>query len=236
MPNSAQPADTSNRLNRLLGAAIVACVLALLAWGLFTLAGDMLGQTRDIRCQNNLKSIAEAITLYRVDYGGQTPPYLASLLPRLQARADVLVCPADPDKGANGCRPAWMRAYDKDVGDNAFAHVDLDGPGLDPGRAADTVPCSYLLTANGYPCGLVDFKQTWREVFDGQVAKFGEGVPMARCYYHLPQSYVDAEEDSGAAPRPPDPAASPTHNITADLQVRSYRLEWQSEPGFIEAK
>ncbi len=236
MPDSAQPAQTSSRLNRLLGAVVVACVLVLLAWGLFSLAGDMLGQTRDIRCRNNLKSIAAAITLYRVDYGGQTPPYLALLLPQLKGRAEVFVCPVDPDKGAKGCRPAWLREYDTQVGDDAFAHVNLDGPGLNPDRAADTVPCSYLYAANGYPCGLVGFKQTWREVFDGQVAKFGMGVPMVRCYHHVPQSYVNAGEGAEPALREPDPAGSPTHNITADLLVRSYRLDWQSEPGFTEAK
>ena len=215
-----------------MGAAVIGAVLALVAWGLFTLAGDMLGQTREIRCQKNLKSIAEAMTIYRVSYGGQMPPYLALLLPHLEGRAETLVCPSDPDHGAKGCRPEWLRAYDAQVGDDAFAHVDLDGPGLDPDRAADSIRCSYLYSANGYPCGLVGFRQTWRELFDQQVAKFGKGVPIVRCYYHVQQSYASGGEE--APLKHPDPAAYPTHNITADLEVREYRLDWQSEPAFID--
>ena len=230
MPNSAQPAETSSRFAGLLGTGVVAAVLALLAWGLFTLAGNMLGQTREIRCQKNLKNIAEAMTIYRVYYGGQTPTYLALLVSHLEGRAEALICPADPDQGAKGCRPAWLRDYDAEMGDDAFAHVNLDGPGLDPDRAADSVRCSYLYAANGYPCGLVGFKQTWRELFGQQVVKFGKDVPLVRCYYHLPQSYAGGGEGPGAGPRHPDPAAYPTHNITADLEVREYRLDWQSEP------
>jgi len=232
MPDSALPVDARSRFVRLLGVGVVTAILAGVAWGLLSLAGHMLGRTQGMRCQNNLKSLVEAMTIYRSQYGGQLPAYLALLLPHLEDRAEAFVCPADPDKGAMGCRPAWLRSDDEQVGDQAFAHVDLDGPGLDPGRASDSVRCSYLYAANGYPCGLVGFERTWREEFDRQVGKFGKDTPMVRCYHHLPERYVGGGEAVDAEPKRPDPAAAPTYNITADLQVREYPLEWQSAPRF----
>jgi len=236
MSDAARPADTRSRFIRLLGIAVVAAVIGSVIWGLLSLGAYMLGQAEGMRCQKNLKSIVEAMMIYRSQHNGELPIYLTLLLPQLEGRAEVLICPADPDAGRKGCRPAWLRRYDELVdelvGARAFAYVDLDGPGIDPERAADSVRCSYLYVANGYPCGLAEFRRTWRQVFDARVAKFGKDVPMVRCYYHLPERYVSEQEDAGGGPRPPDPDAHPTYNITADLELRDYRLAWESERRF----
>lgn len=232
MSDAAQRADARSRFIRLLGIAVIAAVIGSVIWALLSLGAYMLGQAEGIRCQKNLKSIIEAMTIYRSQHKGELPPYLTLLLPQLEGRAEALICPADPDAGRNGCRPAWLRRYDELVGDRAFAYVDLDGPGIDPERAADSVPCSYLYAANGYPCGLDEFRRTWRQWFAARVDKFGKDVPMVRCYYHLPERYATDWEGAADGPRPPDPDAYPTHNITADLEPRDYRLVWEFERRF----
>ena len=77
---------------------------------------------------------------------------------------------------------------------------------------------------------LDDSGRTWREVFENQVREQGAEVPMVRCYYHLPEQYV---EDPGApGAKSPDPKATPTYNISADLELKEYPLRWQSDPRF----
>ncbi len=221
MPTPGQPPDTRDRFVRLLAAAVIAAVIGCLGWGLLSVGGRIVAQTRGMRCQKRLRTLAEAMTIYR-SLHGDLPAYLALLIEPLEGRTDTLICPADPGSGRNGCRPEWLRRYDNAQGDNAFANVDLDGPGLDPETAADTIPCSYLYAANGYPCGLAGFAKTWRALYDEKVNQFGVDAPLVRCYHHLPEQYT-------GVPAVPDPGAHPTYNITADLEVRQYPLDWEME-------
>ncbi len=219
--------DFRGKFLKLFGYSVIVVTIGVVVWGVMAVGVRLFGQAKHLRCQDNLKTIMGAMSIYRQTYRSQLPPYLAALLPLMQNRIDKLQCPADRDHGAKGCRPLWMRPY---YTDRHFANVDLDGPGLDAETAADRVPCSYLYAANAYPCGLDDSGRTWREVFENQVREQGNEVPMVRCYYHLPEQYV---EDPGApGAKSPDPKATPTYNISADLELKEYPLRWQSDPRF----
>ena len=226
--------DFSRKFLKLLGYAIIAATLGVVIWAVLTLGTAIFGQAKHLRCQSNLKSIIGAMTMYRDRYNGELPPHLAVLLPFLDGRYDKFQCPADPNGGVKGCRPAWLKRYDDKIGDGAFDNVDLDGPSLDPEKADDSFPCSYLYAANGYPCGFTNFETTWRQEFEKLVRKHGAEVPMIRCYYHLPERYDREAKEPGT----PDPAVSPTYNVTlenlnsAELKIREYPLLWQSMPRF----
>jgi len=223
MTEAAPSVDFRQKFLKVFGYTVIALTIGVVIWGVMSLGMRLFGEAKHLRCQSNLKTIMGAMSIYRQTYRSQLPPYLAALLPLMQNRIDKLQCPADTNHGANGCRPLWMRPY---YTDRDFGNVDLDGPTLDPGSARDNVPCSYLYAANGYPCGLDDSGRTWREVFESQVRQLGVQVPMVRCYYHLPEQYVQDPEFPGG--RRPDPNAAPTYNITADLELKRYPLGWQS--------
>jgi hypothetical protein len=230
--------DFREKFLKLFGYSVIVAALGVVAWAVLTLARSMIfGPQKQLRCQSNLKNLIEATTLYQSHYRGQRPPTLAALLPILEHRRDKFICPSDPDRGHEGSRPLWLRKDDGEI----FKYVDLDGPMLDPGQDKDWLPCSYLYVANLYPCGLpaVDFERTWRAEFNRLVDKYGRGVPMVRCYYHLPEKYVEIPADDPAGKRTvriPDPENRPTFNITADLDLREYRAYWQGEPEFKGAR
>jgi hypothetical protein len=236
MSGDTTPVDLRARYIKLVGYLIIAAVIGLVVWGVLNLGGEIFRTSKHLQCQSNFKSLIEAMTLYRSQNNNQSPQYLTQLLPVLQNREDKFICPADPDRGRKGCRPAWLRRDDG----NLFAYADLDGLAMDPATDTDRAPCSYLYAANGYPCGLADFQRTWREEFERLVAQYGKGAPLVRCYYHLPELYVPLAEDGAnktakARRRPalvPDPHATPTYNITADLELKTYQLDWQSDPTF----
>jgi hypothetical protein len=218
--------DFRGKFLKLFGYGIIAVTIGVVVWGVISLGRELFAQAKHMRCQDNLKTLMAAISMYRETYHNQLPPHLAAVLPMCEGRRSKFQCPADPDHGAKGCRPEWLRRDDGD----AFAGADLDGPTLDPERDTDRLPCSYLYVANQYPCGLVDFQHTWRDEFDKLVREHGPDVPMIRCYYHLPEQYVQDPTDPNV--RHPDPEAGPTYNVTAGLRQKEYRLDWLSDPLF----
>lgn len=225
------PVDVRARFLKLFGYSFIALALGVVVWGVIALGGRLFREAVHLRCQNNLRRLMEGFHIYQNKFPNQLPPCLATLFPLLEGRSDSFQCPADHDQGRRGCRPLWLRRSDG----SAFQYVDLDGPALDPDADRDTLPCSYLYTANAYPCGLTDFKTTWRQEFDALRQKHGDlgkGIPIIRCYYHLPEKYVGGPP-SPTNPADPDPEASPTYNVTADLEhIVEYRLDWQSDPQF----
>lgn len=221
----AESVDFRARFSKLLTFAVIIFFAGLVCWGVLHVAGKMNLEARSIRCKANMKTLVEAMTLYKSQYH-DLPTTLAQLLPLIENRKEKLICPADPDHGTAGARPEWLRKDDGDL----FKYTNLDGQTGDPEKDTDTVPCSYFYSASPYPCGLADFQTTWRDEFDSLVDQFGMSTPMVRCYYHLPEQYIE-EKRANPALKPnllPDPEAKPTYNITADLEMREYPLDWQS--------
>jgi hypothetical protein len=225
MSEGSGPVDFRARFLKLFGYTVILATIGVVVWAVVEIGAELGGKAVELRCRDNLRSIVTAMELYRSRFG-MDPPYLTALLPVLDGAASKLQCPADPHHGQRGCQPEWLRP----AFGNRLAHTDLDGPTMDPARDRDSIPCSYLYVANDYPCGFTDFEQTWRQHFEGLRKQFGDGVPMIRCYYHLPKQYIAAPDNPKALY--PDPNAEPTFNITADGKVKSYRLDWQSEPEF----
>ncbi len=216
--------DFRRKFLRLLGYAMIAATVGVVVWAVITLGWEVFKRAEDARCRDNLKAISLALDMYKTAWTNRLPPYLAALLPMLEHRREKLVCPADVNRGRSGCLPAWLRPHYQQM----FTYVDLDGPTDDPETSSDTVPCSYLYTANVYPCHLPDAKPTWREEFERLWQKHGDSVPLVRCYHHLPERYV--EQGGDPTTRYPDPNATPTYNISADLRMREYPLVWLRAP------
>ncbi len=216
--------DFRRKFLRLLGYAVIAATVGVVIWAVISLGWELFKKAEDVRCRDNLKAIALGLDMYKSAWTNRLPPHLAALVPMLEDRKEKLACPADVNHGRSGCLPAWLRPYYKDM----FTNVNLDGPTADPETSADTVPCSYLYTANAYPCHLPEARPTWREEFERLSQKHGDSVPLVRCYHHLPESYVEQGGDPPA--RYPDPGATPTYNIGADLRLREYPLVWLQAP------
>lgn len=212
--------DFRRKFLRLFGYIVIAATVGIVVWAVVRLGWEVFKRAEDVRCRENLRAIAAGFDMYKSAWTNRLPPYLAALLPMLEQRREKLACPADIDHGRSGCLPAWLRPYYNEM----FVNVDLDGPTIDPQTSADTVPCSYLYTANAYPCHLPDAKTTWREEFEHLLWKHGDSVPLVRCYHHLPERYIG--ESRNPSSRYPAPNATPTYNIGADLRVREYPLVW----------
>jgi hypothetical protein len=226
VPASSDGLGFRRKFLQLFGYAMIACALGAVVWGVLEVGGEMFSSAKQLRCQNNLKTLIAGLDLYRQKYQ-KLPPYLTAVLPMIENRRSKLICPADPDQGRKGCRPAWMQRLDRP---GLFDNVNLDGPSLDADRAHDRFPCSYLYAANVYPCGPAAYERSWRDEFEQLVERYGGGVPLVRCYYHLPELRKD--DPSDPAPQEFDPRAEPTYNITAGFELREYPLDWQSDGRF----
>jgi hypothetical protein len=225
MSDGGASVDFRGKFLKLFGYTVIAVTIGIVVWGVVELGSELGDKAVELRCKENLRSILQALDLYRTKFHAE-PAYLTALLPVLDGVGSKFRCPADPNDGTQGCRPAWLKEFDGD----GFAYVDLDGPTLDPERDSDKIACSYLYVANGYPCGLKEFETTWKQEFDATVAKLGPkrgpDVPLVRCYYHLPQRYTDPDDPTK---RYPDLTVSPTFNITSGREVKTYSLDWQSD-------
>ncbi len=235
--------DFRTKFLRLFAYGFVAGAIAFVAWGIVTIGSHMFRQAQQLRCQNNLRQLATATRYYR-DQHGLFPSYLAALTVFVDHR-DVFICPSDRRRGARGCRPLWLQRYDRYLdeqeGTEGFRYVDLDGPTLTDADE-DWLPSSYLYVANEYPSGLASppFSRTWRDLFEDAVEQYGSGVPLVRCFHHLPEQYLPLEEDPIADPhdprtvRTPLPTAEPTLNVTADLRIVRYPYNWREAPEFAD--
>jgi prepilin-type processing-associated H-X9-DG protein len=77
-----------------------------------------------VKCAANLKSIAQAITLYAHDHGGQYPPSLAMLPSAVDITADVMICPSSNAERAEGIDTAAIVAALTAAETNAPNHKD----------------------------------------------------------------------------------------------------------------
>jgi hypothetical protein len=219
--------DFRAKFLKVLGYSAIALAMGAIFWVVLTLGYGLFRDAQRVRCRSNFARILSAFEVYNNKYGRVLPPHFYALKVVADCPDAIFQCPADPDKGRRGCRPEWLRKDDGDL----FKYTELDGPGLNPAHATDRLPSSYLYIANGYPCGLPDaqFRITWREHFGYLVEDFGDGVPMVRCYYHLPENDFVTDPDDPAAPFV-NPKSSPTFNITADRQFREYQYDWRTDP------
>jgi hypothetical protein len=219
--------DFRAKFLKLLGYSAVVLTMATIFWAVISLGRELIDDAQEVRCQNNLTKIVQAFEAYNLKFGNTLPPHLYALKVAADVPDSIFQCPADPDKGRKGCRPAWLRKDDGEL----FKHTDLDGPGIDPKRATDRLPSSYLYAANAYPCGLPDinFEYTWAKHLSYLVEDYGRGVPMVRCYYHLPINDTVPDPDDPNF-RVVNPSSSPTFNITRELELREYELDWIGDP------
>ncbi len=237
--------DFRAKFLRLCAYSFIAGVIVFVAWGIVTIGSHMFRQAQQLRCQNNLRQLAHATQYYR-DQHGTFPPYLAALT-RIVDHREAFICPSDPNRGTEGSRPPWLQRYDRHLderdGVEGFRYVDLDGPTLTDSDE-NWLPSSYLYAANGYPSGLAypPFSRTWRDLFEEAVEEYGSGVPLVRCFHHLPEQYLPPEQDPIADPddprtvRTPHPTAEPTLNVTADLRIVRYPYRWQEAPEFADSR
>ncbi|MBM3236727.1 tetratricopeptide repeat protein [Candidatus Poribacteria bacterium] len=115
-------------------------------------------------CMENLRAIGKAIEAYKADHKGELPNWLSDLYPKYLQDTNLLLCPADKDKG--------VPAAQKEPNDPKMS-------------------CSYNYEFSPAKCpGVTVFdtnppkEMTYKEAKTRQLKYFGGMTPVVRCSHH----------------------------------------------------
>jgi hypothetical protein len=189
-------------------------------------------------CINNLRQVMLGMEVYRTDFNGHFPLYLAQIYDNGQVPVkEVFLCPMDWNKGVEGARPATFG-----TGSEQLENADRDGTGykaktalvngmLHETDAVDELLSSYLFEFSLYPTDW-DNSTSWLDFKNGQLKDgvlvhendcCGAGnnspagsevkigwIPVVRCFWHLEN--IDTQK--------PTSSAEPVIDITNFFNIR----------------
>jgi len=181
--------------------ALIVLLIAAIAYTIAIVGGSVMARAKAVACTSNLRRIGIALTQYKQRYNC-LPSYLTQCQEFIEDKS-VLICPADPFKGARGSLPTWVRTdklgKPQPTWRDELDFVDYDGPTLEPpqlgGHDRDSVPCSYHYRFADYPLDL-NTGRTFREEMEQAARKYGDRTPVVSCLWHLPPYPEETDGDS----------------------------------------
>lgn len=150
---------------------VVIAIIAVLAGLLLPAIQNSRWLARVTKCTSNLKNIGNAIELYRSQNENKYPTWLSTMLDTsLDGVKEILECPLDESKGAQGSRPDWITAPTRqyaetndmaiadfssptEVSDLTAGNISVSSPRLNEDSRDTTVKrCSYMYEFVGTTC------------------------------------------------------------------------------------
>jgi prepilin-type N-terminal cleavage/methylation domain-containing protein len=199
---------------------IVIAILALLMGLLMPAVARARAKARQTKCENNLHQLSLALIMYQGDHRGQLPDWLSNLFPDYipLERKNILVCPSDTSRGADGSKPSAGRTDNHPVSKYQYAETDDTEYNTDPANSSRNhaiTRCSYMYEFTAAECtwkewwkalGIAETNWSWAQVNMYQL-RHGDSAngftpydttlfPMVRCYNH----YAEAQFDLSSVP------------------------------------